>query len=163
MIFGRGDAILKYPELVQGFDDDPIAVEIAETTRKIKGKYVAVHMQASEAKKMPPNPELLFNKLAERDVPFLIIGDRDVDDIPFNFKLHTHIVQNAGKFVGSLSVFNVVAQVSKIPSCVLVNRSIQEPFIFHKMTENTARVVAWNVGFSLDAIYHDVAKWASEL
>jgi hypothetical protein len=162
MTFGRGDAILRFPELIEGYEDDAESCRIMSTLRSIEQGYVAVHLDASTPNKIPSKPDLLARMLDDAEVPFLLVGD-ETTDLPFNFRLHADIVRHARKFVGTLSVFNCVAQLAKVPSYVLVNRSLQAPDIYHKMRVNGAWIVPWNVGaLVIEEIYADVVKWAKQ-
>jgi hypothetical protein len=154
MTFGRGDAILRYPELIEGYD-----FPLAEWIRGKGRRYVAVHIHASSPHKVPPHPEILTGGLLRAGIPFVMLGSESFD-LPPNFRLHADVARRAAKFIGTLSVFNVVAQVSKIPSFVLVNRSIKEPHIYALMEANRAQVVSWNVGDPIESIYADAVRWA---
>lgn len=163
MTFGRGDAILRYPELIQGYRDDPAALDALD--RLDEHPYVAVHLYASEEKKEPPHQTALINGLHNAGVPFVIVGnDQRLGEyrgtLPDNFLLHCDVVRKAAKFIGTLSVFNCVAQLEHIPSFVLVNRSIQEPMIYAMMNANHARIEAWNVGKPVGRIYAEAIEWA---
>lgn len=161
MDFGRGDAILKYPELVRPYDDDARAV-MAMLDVESGPPYVAVHLTASEEKKIPPERELLIAKLIEARVPFYLVGEES-GNLPMNFRLHTEIVQHCRKFIGTLSVFNCVAQLARRESLVLVNRSVKEPRIYNLMNKNNAKIVEWNpIGKSVvfASMYDDVVAWA---
>ena len=156
--FGRGDAILRYPELIESYGHNTAAQEAIDRIDSF-GPYVALHLTASEAKKIPPHPERLIEGLKEAGVAAVIVGEEG-PDLPLNFRLHTDIVRNARKFIGTLSVFNVVAQIERVPSFVLVNRSIKEPTIYGLMQHNLALIEPWNVGRPIEEIYRDAIAWA---
>ena len=160
MIFGRGDAILRYPELIAPYEADPACMAALDRIEQME-PYVAVHLMASEAKKIPPYSECLIDGLKAVGINHIVVGERG-DDLPLNFRLHTHIVRKAAKFIGTLSVFNVVAQIERIPSFVLVNRSIKEPTIYAMMQANGARIAPWNAGTPFDKVYADAIAWAAQ-
>jgi hypothetical protein len=156
--FGRGDAILRYPELIEGYAHDPACIHALDRIEQME-PYVAVHIHASEAKKIPPHPEILTGGLIRAGVPFVLVGNES-HDMPPNFRLHADVVRKAAKFIGTLSVFNVIAQIAKVPSFVLVNRSVKEPVIYDLMERNGAWVTPWNVGNTLEATYAEAIRWA---
>lgn len=156
MTFGRGDAILRYPELIEGYTTDCVrARQRVEAMRP----YVAVHLTASEPRKMPPKSELLIAMLRGADIPFVLVGE-PTEQLPMHFRLHADIVREAHRFIGTLSVFNCVAQVSHVPSFVLVNRALKEPLIYARMWTNRAHIREWNVGIPIEQIYGEAVTWA---
>lgn len=163
VIIGRGDVILKYPELIETLTNqctdwlDVIADE----------SYVAVHLGASSPDKIPPKPELLLRGLSEAGVRYVLVGNEPCTVPPEtrrpphdSLRLHIEVVKRADSFIGTLSCFNAVAQVTGTRSFVLVNRSIKEPLIYQHMAENEAWVEAWNVGKPIERIYADAIEWA---
>lgn len=145
--YGIGDAILKYPTLIGPRIDIPMP-------------YIAVHLGASEPRKIPPNPEKLIDKLLDKTPNFMMIGS-EYNDIEPRLHLHIDAVLRARKFIGTLSAFNVVAQVARIPSFVFVNGSIKDPKIFDLMARNLARVCPWNTGqYSIEELYDEAVAWA---
>lgn len=156
IVAGIGDVLLRYPELIESLSQDDGVM-----LWNLKGR-VAVHLDASAPEKCPPNPAMLISKLRSAGVPYVIVGGSPWAEIPQKLRLHIEIVRRAHKFIGVLSCFNVVAQLAKVPSFVLVNRSIKEPFVYGLMEENGALVSAWNVGQPFESIYDTVVEWAKQ-
>lgn len=152
MVIGCGDALLKYPELLD--DYDPALLPPTP--------YVAVHLFASHPHKQPPQPGLLLAGLRAAGVRTVLVGSETQDDLPPILRLHIDVVKRARKFIGTLSVFNVVAQLKEIPAFVLVNRSLQEPLIYQYMAHNRSLVRPWNVGQAIEEIYREAVAWAKE-
>jgi hypothetical protein len=152
--YGIGDAILKYPTLIAERDWSSPDLAPANMPR------IAVHLGASEPRKVPPNPEKLIEKLLHATPNFVMLGN-EYEDLPPRLHLHIDAVLRARKFIGTLSVFNVVAQVAKIPSFVFVNGSIKDPKIYDLMARNLARVCPWNTGqYTIDQLYDEAVEWA---
>lgn len=148
--------------------------------------YVAVHLSASLPEKVPPKFEELLAALRIADVRTVLLGIESSDDasavkgnrgqgyrsrlgpphhilLPPKLRLHAAVAQRASKFIGTLSCFNVAAQLAAVPSFVLVNRSLQEPNIYHMMQKNGAVIRPWN-DWNLHpglpaAVYNQVVKW----
>ncbi len=151
VVIGRGDVLLKYPELIDDYDPALLPPQ----------PYVAVHLHASHPNKQPPTPNLLRNRLIAAGVPYVEVGD-EAQELPPILRLHIDVVKRARKFIGTLSVFNVVAQIMEIPSFVLVNRALAEPLIYRYMYQNTAIIEAWNDGHKpVEQIYEDAVAWAA--
>lgn len=147
---GRGDLLLKYPEFLD--DYDPALLP--------SPPYVAVHLHASHPHKQSPKPNLLRNGLIAAGVYYVEVGN-EAQELPPSFRLHLEVVMRARKFIGTLSVFNVVAQIKKVPAFVLVNRSLKEPTIYKRMTDNGSIVREWNNGIQPIAdIYREAVEWA---
>ena len=149
VVIGRGDVLLKYPELLDDYDPALLPPQ----------PYVAVHLHASHPNKQPPTPNLLRNRLIAAGVQYVEVGD-EAQELPPILRLHIDVVKRARKFIGTLSVFNVVAQIERVPSFVLVNRSIKEPTIYGLMQHNLALIEPWNVGRPIEEIYRDAIAWA---
>ena len=153
MRVGRGDALLKYPELLDDYDPALLPPQ----------PYVAVHLFGSQPTKIPPKWGLLLKGLRDAKVRTILVGSETEDDLPPIFRLHIDVVKRARKFIGALSVFNAVAQIMEIPSFVLVNRSLHEPLIYQYMRANHAIVRPWNDGTrSVEAIYQEAVEWAQQ-
>lgn len=163
IVIGRGDVILKYPELIETMTNqnkdwlDTISDE----------PYIAVHLGASSLYKIPPQPELLLRGLIEAGVRHVLLGNErcivpaeTIRPCNANLRLHIETVKRASAFIGTLSCFNAVAQLVPRPSFVLVNRSIKEPLIYAHMAKNRAVVEAWNVGKPIEQIYREAVEWA---
>ena len=145
--YGIGDAILKYPTLIGPRSDRLMS-------------YIAVHLGASEPRKIPPNPEKLIDKLLDKTPNFMMLGN-EYQDIEPRLHLHIDVVLRARKFIGTLSVFNVIAQVARVPSFVFVNGSIKDQKIYDLMARNQARVCPWNTGqYTIDQLYDEAVEWA---
>lgn len=129
------------------------------TVETVRPGYVAVHFGGSTFPKRPPNPTLLMRLLRESKVPYVIVGHEGEGAAP-PLRTHIAIVKRADAFIGSLSCFNVVAQLDKIPSFVLVNRALKEPTIYSLMADNGARVEPWNVGKPIEQIYAEAVEFA---
>jgi hypothetical protein len=167
------------PQLV--LDDEEQSI-LADITRE---PYIAVHITASEAGKAPAATERLLAGLAASGLRTVLLGVETSDDgpsvtgnrlggirstlagtphilLPPKLRLHVAVAQRATKFIGTLSCFNCAAQLARVPSFVLVNRSIQEPNIYRMMAKNGAHIEAWNIagGSSLDVIYRRAVEWA---
>lgn len=166
--------------------DDDEATTLLEITRE---PYVAVHLTASLMEKVPPKFWLLLDKLQAANIRTVLLGNESFDDapavkgnrvqgfyssllsghhilLPPKLRLHVAAAQCARKFIGTLSCFNCAAQLSAVPSFVLVNRSLQEPGVYRMMQKNGAIIRPWNEwnlnpGL-LDAIYDEVVRWASQ-
>lgn len=154
---GIGDVLLRYPELIE---------DLTERDRNLLAalpkRYIALHRGSSQAVKMPPKSDILFNQLKMADVPFVEVGrEACPPGTTPKLRFHIEVVRRATGFIGTLSCFNVVAQLAKVPSFVLVNQSIKEPFVYGLMNQNGARVEAWNTGTkSVEAIYYEASLWA---
>lgn len=151
LVIGLGDALLKYPELLGDYDRRERLLP--------QQPYVAVHLGASTANKIPPDPHLLLEKLLWANVHFVLVGT-EAHDLPPNLRLHIDVVKRARKFIGTMSAFNCVAQIMEIPSFVLVNRSIKEPLIERYMQANLSVVEPWNTGRPIGQVYQDAVDWA---
>ena len=150
MAFGCGDALLTHPGLLDDYDPSLPPPQ----------PYVAVHLHASLSIKQPPMPDLLRNGLLGAGVEYVEVGD-EVQELPPILSLHIDVVKRARKFIGTMSVFNVVAQIKEIPSFVLINRSIHDALIFEYMTRNRSIVRAWNDGrHPIEDIYREAVEWA---
>ena len=149
VVIGRGDVLLKYPELLDDYDPSLLPPQ----------PYIAVHLHASHPDKQPPNPNLLRNGLIAAGVHYVELGD-EAQELPPILRLHIDVVKRARKFIGTLSVFNVVAQIMEIPSFVLVDRSKSEPLIYSYMAANRAIVAPWNSRWSIEQIYKGAVEWA---
>lgn len=156
---GIGDVLLRYPALIEDLTD----VERV-TLDTMPEPYIAVHLGASQAHKIPPDPKLLMSKLVLSGVPFVTVGHDSEGPAP-KLRMHIEVVKRAAGFLGTLSCFNCVAQLAKVPSFVIVNRAVKEPFVYSLMQQNSARIEAWNV---IDAaarkpvaqIYAEAVEWA---
>lgn len=154
---GIGDVLLRYPELIDDLTDVERVVLDA-----IPKPYVAVHLGASMTHKIPPEPRLLIAKLLHAKVPFVVVGHDSEGPKP-KLRMHIEVVKRAAGFLGTLSCFNCVAQLAKVPSFVLVNRACKEPFVYSLMWENGARIEPWNsIGHvkPIAQIYDEAAEWA---
>lgn len=157
IVAGLGDVLLRYPELIEDLTvDDRAALDA------LPRRYVAVHLAASSPVKVPPRPTTLLEMFKVAGVPHVVVGCEGWGTKP-KLRVHMEIVRRATKFVGTLSCFNVLAQLAKVPSFVLVNRAIKEPFVYGLMHANGARVEAWNVGKSAEAIYSEVIDWCEDV
>lgn len=154
MVAGIGDVLLRYPQLI----DDLTDVERV-TLDSLQRPYVAVHLGSSSPEKIPPQPRELVRRLLAAKVPFVMVG-HDSEGPPPKLRMHIETVKRAAKFIGTLSCFNVVAQLAEVPSFVLVNRAHAEPFVYGLMARNLAHVEAWNVGRPVEQIYDDAVAWA---
>lgn len=157
MVAGIGDVLLRYPELIESLSASEADQLDCMTP------YVAVHLGASAPEKIPPHHERLIGRLHNAGIHFLIVGNHPPLESGFlipKLRLHIEAVKRARKFIGTLSCFNVVAQLTKVPSFVLVNASIKEPFVYGLMHQNRARVEPWNVGKSIEQIYTEAVEWA---
>jgi hypothetical protein len=170
------------PRLILDDEDDRIISEIAAKP------YVTVHIAASLPEKVPPDIEKLLAGLAEARVRTVLVGveahDNDkavkgnrtqgfrklLDKYPDliclrpGLRLHIAAVMFSRKFIGTLSCFNCVAQLSAIPSFVIVNRALKEPGVYAMMARNHAIVRPWNapgIG-AIDDIYRDAVTWAKQ-
>jgi hypothetical protein len=144
--------LLKYPELIDDYDPSLLPAQ----------PYVAVHLGASTPNKIPPNPSVLTRGLLLAGVHFVLVGN-EARDLPPILRLHIDVVKRARKFIGTLSVFNCVAQIKKIPSLVLVNRAVKDPSIYALMHANNAKIIEWNNGsYSHAQIYHYAVEWAQQ-
>lgn len=155
MVAGIGDVLMRYPALIEDLTD-------AERARldAITPGYVAVHLGSSDPQKIPPNPKLLIHALQRSGARYMLVGHDSEGPAP-KLRMHIEIVKRARKFIGTLSCFNVVAQLAKVPSFVLVNRAHTEPFIYGLMAENRAVVEAWNLGCRpVGQIYDQAVEWA---
>ena len=152
LVLGRGDALLKYPELLDDYDPSLLPPQ----------PYVAVHLFASHPNKSPPMWGLLIQGLRDAGVSAVYVGSEIWvgTELPPILRLHIDVVKRARKFIGTLSVFNAVAQIMEIPSFVLVNRALQEPLIYRYMYQNGAVIAPWNVGKPIEAIYQEAIEWA---
>lgn len=159
MVAGIGDVLLRYPELIEDLTDvDRVVLDT------MPEPYIAVHLGASQAHKVPPDPKLLLAKLLHANVRFVVVGHDSEGPAP-KLRMHIEIVKRAVGFLGTLSCFNCVAQLAKVPSFVIVNRAVKEPFVYNLMQQNGARIEAWNV---IDAaarkpvvqIYDEAVMWA---
>lgn len=158
IVAGIGDVLLRYPELID--DLTPSERDLIATFDT--GPYVAVHLGSSDPEKCPPHPEILIRALHKAKVPFRIVGHDSEGPKP-KLRMHIECVKHASRFIGSLSCFNVVAQLAKVPSFVLVNRAHREPHIYGLMGANGARVEAWNDGKPVEDIYAEAVEWAGRL
>jgi hypothetical protein len=156
VVIGRGDVLLKYPELLDDYDPNLLPPQ----------PYVAVHLHASHPSKIPPKEHILIEKLLAAGVRFVEVGNDVNSRPPMILRLHIDVVKRARKFIGTLSVFNVVAQIMEIPSFVLVDRSKAEPLVYRYMQANSAIVRAWNncppFGHfvPVEKIYQEAVEWA---
>lgn len=156
IVAGIGDVLLRYPALIEPLThQDQVHLCVAK-------EKVVVHLDASAPEKCPPNPAMLISKLRAAGIPYVVVGGSPWCEIPQKLRLHIELVRQARKFIGPLSCFNVVAQLAKVPSFVLVNRSIKEPFVYSLMDQNKAVVSAWNVGVPYERIYDTVVEWARQ-
>jgi hypothetical protein len=153
LVAGIGDVLLRYPELLETVRADDLAA--------IEGMrpYVAVHLGGSAPEKIPPHPTRLVDTLRASRVNYVLVGPEYRQGLG-GLRTQMEVVKLATKFIGTLSCFNVVAQLAKVPSFVLVNRSLKEPFVYNLMDNNKAIVEAWNVGKSWDRICDEAAEWA---
>jgi len=103
----------------------------------------------------------LLEGLLHAGVHFVKVGN-EADDLPTSLRLHIDVVKRASKFIGTLSMFNCVAQLMEIPSFVLVNRSIKEPLIYNYMLQNSAWIAPWNVGAPVEEVYRTAVEWAKD-
>ncbi len=156
LVAGIGDVLLRYPELI----DDLTPTERDLIATFDSWSYVAVHLGASSPEKIPPKPKLLMQALHKAKVPFRLVGHDSEGPKP-KLRMHIECVKHASRFIGTLSCFNVVAQLCKIPSFVLVNRAHVEPHIYGLMNANGARVEPWNVGKPIEQIYAEAVEWAN--
>lgn len=155
IVAGIGDVLLRYPELIDDLDG------FERETLKLYSTvpYVAVHLGASNLEKRPPHPELLIRVLHKANIPFMMVG-HDSEGPPPKLRMHIEVVKRASAFIGTLSCFNVVAQLSGLATFVLVNRAHKEPFIYGLMDQNGARVEPWNVGKPVEQIYAEAVVFA---
>ena len=161
-------------------DDEEQSI-LADITRE---PYIAVHATASQENKAPPETYRLLAGLAASGLRTVLLGVETSDDgppisgnriagirsklagtphilLPPKLRLHVAVAQRATKFIGTLSCFNCAAQLARVPSFVLVNRSIQEPNIYRMMRTNGAHAEAWNTGGPPpDVIYRRAVEWA---
>lgn len=163
-------------------DDEEQSI-LADITRE---PYVAVHMGAAQSNRVPSNPEKLLAGLATTGRPTVLLGVETSDDgpsvsgnrvagirsklagtphilLPPKLRLHVAVAQRATKFIGTVSCFNCAAQLARVPSFLLVNRSCHDPGIYRMMSQNGAHAEAWNIegGRSLDEIYRRAVEWAA--
>ncbi len=124
--------------------------------------YVAVHFFASGADRILPAWGKLLVELRKTGVRTVLLGSETQDDLPPKLRLHVAVAQRATKFIGSQSCFNCAAQLARVPSFVIVNRSKSDQSIYNLMHQNHARIEAWNVGKPLDRIYREAAAWAAD-
>ena len=149
---GIGDVLLRYPELIDDLTDfERLQLET------MKQPYVAVHLSTNLVVKVPPQPRILLDKLLAAGVQYVLVGHDGEGPKP-KLRKHIEVVKRASKFIGTLSCFNVVAQLSRVPSLVLANSAVKEPFIFALMTERGARVEFWN-GRKPEELYDSVIDW----
>lgn len=130
------------------------------TIESIHRPYVAVHLGSDGYEKRPPDPKLLLGMLQAAHVPHVVVG-HDSEGPPPSLWTHIEVVRRAAKFIGTLSCFNCVAQLAKVPSFVLLNRAIKEPIIFGRMRDNGAIGEEWNVGRPVTDIYRQAVAWAA--
>jgi hypothetical protein len=158
-VFGLGDAILKFPGLIE----KPEPGLMPSWARDMP--YIAVHLGASDQRKLPPEPQLLERKLEEAEVNTVYVGTEYLDlPHPNDLRVHIDAVSDARGFIGTLSAFNCVAQIMRVPSFVFVNMSIKDPKIYDLMAKNQARVCPWNTGqYPIGQLYDEAVEWAKNL
>ncbi len=147
----------KAPEIVLDADEQRI---LAEVTRE---PYVAVHMFGSLPTKVPPKWGVLLAGLREARIRTILLGSETQDDLPPKLRLHIAVARRARKFIGALSCFNCAAQLAKVPSFVIVNRSLQDGTIYPLMRANRSIIEPWNLGpgmKSIEQIYREAVEWA---
>jgi len=145
------------PEIVLDADEQRILADV------MREPYVAVHMFGSHPHKIPAKWGVLLAALREARIRTILLGSETQDDLPPKLRLHVAVAQRARKFIGTLSCFNCAAQIAKVPSFVIVNRSLQDGTIYPLMRANRARIEPWNLGpgrKSIEQIYHEAAEWA---
>lgn len=154
---------MHYPELIAPLNGDDLDV-----LDDLPENFVAVHLWGSEPKKCVPMPAMLCAGLVTSGVKFVVLGNEPADylapglRVPPKIALQIAVMRRARKFIGTLSMWNCVAQVFAVPSFVLVNRSIKEPYIYRLMEQNHATVRAWNVehGRGPYGVYAEAVEWA---
>lgn len=180
--FRRWDGLSwQQPELA--LDDEEQSI-LADITRE---PYIAVHLGAAQANRMPPSPEKLLAVLGATGRRIVVLGVETSDDdpaiignrvagirsklvgtphisLPPKLRLQIAITQRAAKFIGTVSCFNCAAQLARVPSFLLVNRSCHDQFIYNMMAKNGAHAEAWNAEGAppIEAIYRRAAWWVTQ-
>jgi hypothetical protein len=162
--------------------DDEEQNILADITRE---PYIAVHLTAAQAGRVPAFPEKLLSGLSAIGRRVVVLGVETGDDgpsiggnrvdgvrsklvgtshvsLPPKLRLHVAVAQHAAKFIGTVSCFNCAVQLAHIPSFILCNRAFKDPFIYNIMAQNGAHVEAWNVGKPIEQIYRDAVEWAKQ-